>query len=63
MDVYIDAVESRREIVRLYDSANKSTTAKDYTAFQKRGDLALASWIEQYSNLDKAELNRQTLLH
>jgi hypothetical protein len=61
MDVYIDAVEARRNIIRLYESANKSTTAKGYTAFQSKADVALASWIEQYSNLDKAELNRHAL--
>ena len=63
MNHFVEAIEARREIIRLYDSANKSTTAKDYTRFQNMGDVALASWMEQYSNLDKAEINRQALLH
>jgi hypothetical protein len=58
MNIYKDAIEARREIIHLYMSANKSKNAKDYTEFQLKGDVALASWLELYSNLDTAELNR-----
>ena len=61
MDVYIDAVESRREIVRLYDSANKSRNPQDYTMFQSMGDVAVGKWINDFGSLDTRVIDRQAL--
>lgn len=62
MSIYIEAIEARREIVRLYDTANKSKNAQDFTKFQSMGDAALDSWTGKYGLLDTTELKLQTLL-
>ncbi len=63
MKIFIEAIEARRNIVRLYENANKSKNPQDYTRFQSMGDIAVGDWIQQYGFLDTAELNRQMLTH
>jgi hypothetical protein len=63
MNVYVEAIEARRNIVRLYDSANKSKNPQDYIHYQSMGNVAVGDWLEQFGNLDTAELNRQLLSH
>lgn len=61
MSVYSAAIKERRKITLIYETANSSKTAEDYTRLRDKGDVEISSWVEKYGHLDKSKLNRLIL--
>ena len=61
MNLYMAAIKDRRKITLIYETANSSKTAEDFTRLRDKGDNEISSWLEKYGSLDKSKLNRLIL--